>query len=95
MGIFIIKNTLHYTDYQIYRELTYHFMQQTAVALSKEHTQIQDFGNVKQEVLIDDFSKHSRGEEVLLKKESNTRTRKYILEDQRSEPIALYYIALY
>lgn len=44
-------------------------MQQLAVALSKEHAQIQNFGNVKQEVLVDNFSKHSRSEEVLLRDE--------------------------
>lgn len=42
-------------------------MQQLAVALSKEHAQIQDFRNVKQEVVVDDFSKHGWGEEALLK----------------------------
>lgn len=54
------------------RQLTDHLVQQLAVAFSKEHTQIQDFGNVKQEVLIDDFSKHGRGEEVFLTDETCT-----------------------
>lgn len=43
-------------------------MQQLTVALSKQNTQIQNFGNVKQEVVIDNFSKHSRGDEVILRK---------------------------
>lgn len=46
--------------------LTYHLLQQLAVSLSKEHTQIENFGNVKQEVIIDDFSKHSWGDEIFL-----------------------------
>lgn len=41
-------------------------MQQLTVALSKQNTQIQNFGNVKQEVVIDNFSKHSGGDEVIL-----------------------------
>lgn len=41
-------------------------MQQLAVALSKKDTQIQNFGNVKEEVLIDNFSKYSRRDKVLL-----------------------------
>lgn len=41
-------------------------MKQLAVALSKEHTQIQNFRNVKQEVVIDNLSKYSWGEEVIL-----------------------------
>lgn len=41
-------------------------MQQLTVALSKQNTQIQNFGNVKQEVVIYNFSKHSRGDEVIL-----------------------------
>lgn len=46
--------------------LTNHFMQQLTVALSKQNTQIQNFGNVKQEVVVDNFSKHSGGDEVIL-----------------------------
>lgn len=41
-------------------------MQQLTIALSKQNTKIQNFGNVKQEVIIDNFSKHSRGDEVFL-----------------------------
>lgn len=51
-----------------HKPLTNHLMQQLTVALPKEHTQIQKFGNVKQEVLIDNFSKHSWSDEVLLRK---------------------------
>lgn len=47
--------------------LTNHFMQQLTVALSKQNTQIQNFGNVKQEIIIYNFSKHSRGDEVILR----------------------------
>lgn len=42
-------------------------MQQLTVAFSKENTQIQNFGNVKQEIIIDNFSKHSRRDEVILR----------------------------
>lgn len=42
-------------------------MQQLTVALSKQNTQIQNFGNVKKEIIIDNFSKHSRGDEVILR----------------------------
>ncbi len=55
-------------------------MQQLAVTLSKEYTQIQNFGNVKQEVLIDNFSKHSRGYEVLLWKRSTKPTQGHRLK---------------
>lgn len=41
-------------------------MKQLAVAFSKEDAQIQNLGNVEQEVVVDDLSKHSRGEEVIL-----------------------------
>lgn len=47
--------------------LTNHFMQQLTVALSKQNTQIQNFRNVKKEIIIDNFSKHSRGDEVVLR----------------------------
>lgn len=67
--------------------LTNHFMQQLTVALSKQNTQIQNFRNVKQEIVIDNFSKHSRGDEAFL--------RELIVSDQsiywqRSSSIFLY-----
>ena len=48
-------------------------MQQLAVALSKEHTEIQNFGNVKQKVVVDNFSKHGGGEEVFLQEVEGLR----------------------
>lgn len=53
--------------------LTYHLMQQLAVALPEQHTQIQNFGNVKEEIFIDNFSKHSWGDKVLLRVEQHTQ----------------------
>lgn len=47
-------------------------MQQLAVAFPKQHTQIQDFGNVKEEILIDNFSKHGWGDKVLLRVEEQS-----------------------
>lgn len=48
------------------KKLTNHLVQQLTVAFSKKHTEIENLGNVKQEVIINDFSKHSWGDEVLL-----------------------------
>lgn len=51
---------------RFHTQLTYHLVQQLAVTLSKKHTKIQNFGNVKQKVLVDDLPKHSWGKEVFL-----------------------------
>ena len=42
-------------------------MQQLGVALAEQHTQVQDLGNVKQKVFVDDLAKHGRSQEVLLR----------------------------
>lgn len=50
------------------KQLTNHLVQQLTVAFSKKHAQVEDFGNVKQEIIINDFSKHGRGKKVFLSK---------------------------
>lgn len=46
---------------------TYHLLQQRGVAFSKEHTEVQDLWDVKQEVIVEDFSKSRGGNEVILR----------------------------
>lgn len=45
---------------------TYHLLEQRRVAFSKEHAEVQDLWDVKQEVIVEDFSKCRRGNEVFL-----------------------------
>ena len=47
--------------------LTYHLLQQRGVAFSKEHAEVQDLWDVKQEVVVEDFSKSRGGNEVILR----------------------------
>ena len=62
---------------------TYHLLEQWRVAFSKEHAEIQDLWDVKQEVIVEDFSKCGGGNEVILR---NSTER----EDERlSESISL------
>lgn len=62
---------------------TYHLLEQWRVAFSKEHAEIQDLWDVKQEVIVEDFSKCRGGNEVILR---NSTER----EDERlSESISL------
>lgn len=46
---------------------TYHFLEQWWVAFSKEHTEVQDLWDVKEEVIVEDFSKCRRRNEVILR----------------------------
>ena len=43
-----------------------HLRQQSSVGMTIEGTQVQQFGNIKQEVLIDDLTKHFWSQPVLL-----------------------------
>lgn len=45
---------------------TYHLLEQRRVAFSKEHAEVQDLWDVKQEVIVEDFSKRRGGNEVIL-----------------------------
>lgn len=46
---------------------TYHLLEQRRVAFSKEHAEVQDLWDVKQEVIVEDFSKCRGGNEVILR----------------------------
>lgn len=46
---------------------TYHLLEQRGVPFSKEHAEVQDLWDVKQEVIVEDFSKCRGGNEVILR----------------------------
>lgn len=46
---------------------TYHFLEEWWVAFSKEHTEVQDLWDVKEEVIVEDFSKCRWRNEVILR----------------------------
>lgn len=48
---------------------TYHLLEQWGVAFSKEHAEVQDLWDVEEEVVVEDFSKCSGGQEVFLWRE--------------------------
>lgn len=52
---------------------TYHLLEQWWVAFSKEHTEVQDLRDVKQEVIVEDFSKCRGGNEVILRNGAEKR----------------------
>lgn len=70
-----------------HKQPTYHLLQQLAVALPKQHTQIQNFGNVEKKVVIDDFSKHRRGDEVLLREEMHAHAATINTKRSSSKPL--------
>jgi hypothetical protein len=52
---------------------TYHLLEQQRVAFSKKHTEVQDFWDVKEEVIVEDLSKCRGGDEVILRKVQRER----------------------
>lgn len=46
---------------------TYHLLEQQRVAFPEEHAEVQDLGDVEQEVVVENFSKRRRGKEVILR----------------------------
>lgn len=47
--------------------LTYHLLQQWRVAFSEKHAEVQDLWDVKQEVVVEDFSESRGRNEVILR----------------------------
>lgn len=52
----------------VVKPLTNHLVQQLTVAFSEKHAQVEDFGNVKEEIVVNDFSEDGWGEIVFLSK---------------------------
>lgn len=55
---------------------TYHLLEQWRVAFSKEHAEVQDLWDVKQEVVVKDFSKCRGGDEVILRNHAERKEKR-------------------
>lgn len=61
----------------LHEDIGHHFGQQGSICMSIQSTEVKQFGNIKQEILIDDLGKHLRSQPVLLSTDNSKQMVQY------------------
>ena len=61
----------------LHEDIGHHFGQQGSICMSIQSTKVEQFRNIKQEILIDDLSKHLRSQPVLLSTDNSKQMVQY------------------